>query len=572
MSKTLIIGMGISAAAYLQSMRLGQDEEVTTLGGPELWGRMEPNHSMGQPAPLLTGNLLSGPRGFKTPPKPGKDFMLAKDFASLLSKHIKERSKFTLPGDWVKHISREGSGKYLVEIQGPDVPAIKVEFDKVIIAAGPGPNRPLMAGDDGKAPVDVKSMAGHVVAGTDFMSPDWKMPGSPEYSPFVAVYGGSATAAWAVELAILRRMHVTLWFTRRGEGQGAWDANKRFSEAFPAGERNTGVEEDTKNIRQVLALTDVRFHKLEIAHSFVMLELKDEGNNQVRHPVDLLIYALGSAHAADAGLRQILASDIQRDLVPYYDRNFAISSKPALLAVGAVDGSLMIVGSAMSSSGGFNLKDLSGKLDKEEKALIGDLAQYKDISDSLPPAARPTEGIAMVMSGIEALNTFIPAKPKPGGRVKSYTTPTHITAVPTGKNQPMQGSLNPEGGKSRTHELDFEWNINFNTSNRTQLATFLAQTTDLSPLAANLAVMLLVRLRGKSGNPLGLTEDQAMFIIGCAAWCASAQEKYNQGLEERRKKYDHNWGADWYLNVLADVMTTSPELANRFTSRGIQVK
>jgi len=567
MPKTLIIGMGISAVAFLQSMNLTLDDKVTTTGGPELWRRVGGDHQMGQPAPLLRGNLLSGPRNFDAPPIPGQNFMLAKDFAQLLEKHLHEKSQVGLPGEWVENIAPTGSGGYSVTIRRGSVSSHPV-FDNVIIAVGPGPARPLMAGDDGKLAVDVQSMGGHVIGGTEFMSPTWTMPGKGG-AGIVAVYGGSATAAWAVELAILRRMHVTLWFTRSGEGKDAWNVEKRFSEAFPPGERNTGVERETKDVRKVLKLKDVRFHKLKIASSFVMLELLDERGMTVLHPVDLLVYALGSAHAANAGLQQMLAKELLSSLVPFYDRNFAISSKPALLGVGTTDRSLMIVGSAMSSSGGFNVDKLFDKLGAEEKALIGKLAPYKDISESLPPAARPTEGIAMVMAGIEALNTFMPATPAPSGRERSYNPPKNITAMKTGSSPLERGAPNPAHGQIQTHALDFKWDINFNTSNRTQLAAYLAQTTDLTPLAANLAVALIVRLRAQARNPLGLTNDQVNFIIQRADWFADAQQKYNQNLDQRRKDYDHRWGADWYLNVLVDLMTQDPDQASYWQKAGI---
>jgi len=567
MPNTLIIGMGISAVAYLQSVQLNPGEKVTTLGGPELWSRMEKDHKMGQPTPLLTGNLLAESRAFAAPPKLGENFMLAKDFAALLDQHLRAKSSATVPGAWVELISREGMG-YSVRIKPADSDAIVRKFDKVIIAAGPGPSRPLMAGDDGKVEVNVNGMDGFVVGGTDFMSPDWKLPPQLQTRPIVAVYGGSATAAWAVELAILRGYNVSLWFTRPGEGASAWDPDKRFSEAFPPGERNVGVETHTRDVRKVLKLVDVRFYKLGIA-SFIMLEFRDQQDTPVRIPVDILVYALGAAHAASAGVRRIIAKGIQDDLVPHYDKNFAITSKPTLLAVGTADRSLMIVGSAMSSAGGFNLNQLFGKLAQEEQELLKMLAPYKDISDSLPPAARPTEGIAMVMAGMEALNTFMPATPI-GGKTRDYSPPARITADKTGHTQPDKGSINPAFGQTQTHAMGFQWDINFNTSNRTQLAAYLAQTTDLTPLAANLAVALIVSLRAQARNPLGLTNEQVGFIIRRAEWFAGAQETYNKGLEQRRLAYDHSYGADWYLNVLVDLMTKDPNQTPHWERQGIR--
>ena len=576
-AETLIIGMGISAVAYLQSM--GSGDTITALGGPELWSKVDPTHKMGQPAPLLTGNLLPGQRGFEQPPKLGENFMEARDFKALLEKSLAAKQTAVMSGECVDQITWSGN-KYTVKMEVPKGNKKKLtrDFDKVIIASGPGPARPLMAGDDGKLEVDVNKTKGFVVGGTEFMSPTWTPPISSP-CPRVAVYGGSATASWAVELAILRGYKVELWFTRPGDskrdGAGAWDAKKRFNEAFPPGDRNKGVEEDTKNVRKVLRLVGVRYHDVGIA-SFVMLELRDEKDQKVLEPVDLFIYALGAEHAATAGIRKILSMDILNSLVPYYDKNQAISSKPALLAVGTPpdaktgsNGSLMIVGSAMSSGAGFKLEELTEKLNQEQKALIGNLASYKEISDSLPAAARPTEGIAMVMHGIEALNNFIPATAKLGGKTKTFTPPQTITARPTSDKQPAFESVNPNRNQPTTHAVEFDWDINFNTSNRTQLAAWLAQTTDLHPLEANIVVALIVALRGKSRNPLGLTNDQVDFIVRYGAAFANAQLKYNDGLEQRRLNYDKQYGADWYPNLAVKLLTD--EYKADFEQKGIQV-
>ena len=175
----------------------------------------------------------------------------------------------------------------------------------------------------------------------------------------------------------------------------------------------------------------------------------------------------------------------------------------------------------------------------------------------------------MVMAGMEALNTFMPATPI-GGKTRDYSPPARITADKTGHTQPDKGSINPAFGQTQTHAMGFQWDINFNTSNRTQLAAYLAQTTDLTPLAANLAVALIVSLRAQARNPLGLTNEQVGFIIGRAEWFAGAQETYNKGLEQRRLAYDHSYGADWYLNVLVDLMTKDPNQTPHWERQGIR--
>jgi len=86
--KTIVIGTGISAAAYLASLRpngpgrsQGQVSgpptrqdlgKIGVTGGKDLWKQVDPTHQMGQPEPLLTGNLLGESRGFARPPVAGQ--------------------------------------------------------------------------------------------------------------------------------------------------------------------------------------------------------------------------------------------------------------------------------------------------------------------------------------------------------------------------------------------------------------------------------------------------------------------------------------------------------------------
>ena len=532
---TLIIGTGISAAAYLASMarQLGR---VRVLGGPHLWERMAPNHQMGQPSSLLRGNLLRGSRAHETPARSG--FMSSKAFEQLVTEQIHIHSYCQFPGSMVTGIIRTSSNGYnyrlVVEYEGE-----RYFFfcHNLIIASGPGPGRPLMVGEDGRVEVATSEYGGHIVGGNDFMSPDWRKPWEDSNAgKHVAVYGGSATAAWAVELAAIRGMQVSCWFTRPGDGgdDAAYDVRARFREAFPAGGRNTEVEADYAEVRTVAQLVKVELVRLGTG-SLLALKFAPRRGAPYWQVVDLLVYALGAAHTARSGIRAMLHRDIQESLVAYYDRNFAVSSQPSLLAIGTEDRSLMIVGSAMSSAAGFGGTDLAIQGDPSKR--MATLAKYADLSSTLPPAARPTEGIAMVMASIEALNHYMPATPVP------YSGELYLT---------------PEG-RLTLHTTHFQWDINFNTSNRTQLAAYLAQTTDLEPFAANLAVALIVFLRGK--NVFGLTGEQVEVIVQVAEAFERALHQIPRA-RDVRFWWEHDasgsarFGADNYLKLCIAHLTT----------------
>jgi hypothetical protein len=574
MPTTIVIGTGISAAAYLISIQqylksinktLG---DIYLLGGPDLWQKMSPHHAMGQPQQLLSGNLLGTgreDRGFSSQPVPGADFMKAGLFSTVIKYYLNQHCHAQIPFSYVTNISKAGAA-YSLQLTGGV--GGRITCDQVIIAMGPGTPRALMEEDNKPSEVNIESFKGSIVGGNEFMDPGWTMPDNASLAEAtVAVYGGSATAAWVVELAVMRKMQVLLWFTRPGSGENPWEAEARFSEAFPAGNRNSTIEKDFEEVRSVLKLTKVA---RDPETGKLKLTLKNKEGLPVIQIVDLLVYALGADHLTK-GIKTILDPGIHSSLVAYYDKNFAISSRPSLLAIGTENRSLIIVGSAMSSEAGFGKDTLW--LQGDPQRLIENntrgikLASYKDISNTLPAAARPTEGIAMVMASIEALNEYMPVRVASQRRLVMHSTPDLITS--TGEHQ---GKPNPDAGHDRLHDIGFEWDINFNTSNRTQLAAYIAQTTDLSPFPANFAVALIVHLRTRPGNALGLSDPQVDRVISTAERFTQALIKLNPRIhfDATRLIYDKLWGADKYLSICIEYITTPEEWKQYWKSNGIE--
>lgn len=562
MSKTIVIGTGISAAAYLVSVQqyltsLNQSlGDVYQVGGRDLWHSVHRGHAMGQPRQLLTGNLLGSgrsDRGFTNTPTTGTNFMQAGIFADLVQHHLDLHSHANIPETYVSRICAAGQG-YSLQLSGSV--GGKIKCDKVIIAMGPGPARALTVGEKNPTDVNIKEFGGYIVGGNEFMDPNWKMPNNESIEDCtVAVYGGSATAAWVVELADMRKMKVLSWFTRPGSGNKPWDENARFSEAFPPGKRNSEVEKNFRGIRTVRKLISITQNSIS---KKLTLTFKNEHEQTIVEVVDILVYALGAEHSLKRGIRTILDEELQKSLVAFYDKNLAISSRPSLLAIGTEDRSLMIIGSAMSSEAGFTRDSLwlQGDPRKEIKDNTKEkLASYREISATLPPAARPTEGIAMVMAGIEALNEYMPVRVAEHSRLAMFSTPQLTTSS---SKTLKKGSLNPNRGQDKLHDIDFVWDINFNTSNRTQLAVYIAQTTDLPPFSANLAVALILRLRTLPGNVLGLSDPNIKNIISVAEYYGRELVRLNPQIDvdEKRLKYDQYWGVDRFLDICAEHATT----------------
>lgn len=566
---TIVIGTGISSAAYLLSVKQYLKSVNQTLGavgvvgGADLWQKMSHDHAMGQPKQLLTGNLLGHgreDRGFTSAQLSERSFLTAGQFSQTIQHYLTRHSCAQLPDSYISRITKEGS-KYLLTTHVEGEIGGTIVCDNVIFAPGPGPARPLATEEGNLSEDDIRGFGNRVIKGNDFMSPDWATPLSLSLEETtVAVYGGSATAAWAVELADIRRMNVICWFTRPGRGDTAWNTESRFSEAFPAGDRNNTVQEYFAGVRHVYKL--MRIERVENSTKLRLVFERSDGHVVITL-VDLLIYALGAEHTLRQGVRGVLAPELAANLVAFYDRNLAISSVPSLLAIGTTDRSLMVIGSAMSSAAGFTGSAL--QLLGDASRTIAALANYKDISNTLPAAARPTEGIAMVMAGVEALNEFVPATPVRGGRTRTYFTPR----LTTSDGELPRGSANPDAYQSSTHHIDFEWDINFNTSNRTQLAVYIAQTTDLSPFAANLAVALIVYLRTRPESVRGLSDPQVTTIIRCADAIYKKLVELNHDLDAQLLHFDKTWGPEQHVANCVGYVTTTAEWKMYWRSKGI---
>ncbi len=513
--KTLIIGTGISATTYAATYQRLVGETFTMTSGKHLWENLDADHIMGQPKHLLVGQTLgtntdrNRPEGNLNP----NTFMKSGDFAKEVSK-----TKTALVNDFladksrVQGVAEAPKGGYEVTLSsaapsslvGDNVKLTKVNFDRVVFASGAGPNRPLTIGSSKDAPpVDIKSFKGHVVAGDEFMAPDFKAPKSQIATRSIAIYGGSATAAWVAELAILRGYKVTLWFTRPGEGDSGFDAKSRFAAAFPAGGRNKKIEDDLEDQRKVLELQEMQL--IEAGDlAYVGLWLKNKAGQTELYVPDLVVYSLGYQHTEKEGVRSLLSSAIMEKMVAFYDFDRSISEDRCLLAIGVPDGSLVVVGSGMSSQFGFQI---NSKVETDKVAK-----PYKDISKTLPASA-PTEGIAMVMAGIEAFNRYIP-----------------VTVTPEQEKK----------GSAPNHKLS--WNINFNLANRTQLATWVASETDLDPFPANLAVDLIVKVRSLKANTFGVTPEVIKRFLTASALYWEELKRINPKIppETLRKGGDKN--------------------------------
>ena len=272
MPTTIVIGKGISAVAYLASVHqyLGSLNKglgnVHVVGSGDLWQKISHRHAMGQPQQLLTGNLLGTgreSRGFEPQQLQDNSFMTAGNFSRLLKLYLRDHTYGQIPDSFVSRITKEGS-QYVVSIRIDGRMGGSFRCDNVIFAPGPGTARALALSADTEEVLsadDMRAFGKQVIQGNDFMFANWTPPSSkPLKEMTIAVYGGSATAAWVVELADIQGMNVVCWFTRPGDPRDikAWDTASKFRDAFPAGGRNSHVQEKFRDIRHVCKLMGIK--------------------------------------------------------------------------------------------------------------------------------------------------------------------------------------------------------------------------------------------------------------------------------------------------------------------------
>jgi hypothetical protein len=246
----IVLGTGASGLAYLHFSDLKGDRESTlAIGEDDLWAKVSasnPEHVFGQPAQVVS----PPPRG-NAPTVPNPQFQLATDINDRLHElraHLGGRGFVDFAQGTAKRVSRFGD---LIRVtarvcEQPNSPIQVVSYltRKIIVAVGFGPSKrpsftdsmPQAAKDlifSGKDPYWRR----RVIGGTEYLytpRQDLYIPAGPTF--VVAVQGGSATSAWAVEKAVALDATHILWIS------------SGFEAANPAG-RNSNILREARTHR-----------------------------------------------------------------------------------------------------------------------------------------------------------------------------------------------------------------------------------------------------------------------------------------------------------------------------------
>lgn len=500
----IIIGQGTASQVYQFTGRQG-DLETLVIGPEGLWGTLPEGHAMGQPPHLLAlpGQPVPAFQTASGKTAEGlKGFQDVKTFQGNVQQLAQTNpvpAQNKFPNTKVKKIAKGLLGLDVsVECNGREY---TIGAEQVIFATGIGPQQtPEMAKITVKGTPDTSLPFKQMEEGIEYLAHADKL------GQVVVVYGGAATGAWVAA-------EVNAHLGDRGDW--IWVTRSDFSKSELPGDRNHKILAIEAHQRKECSIQEAVYYAKSAFYSdadiswpprpMIRLLLK-KGSTPTPFWCDQLIYCIGRNPGAEGSIAEILGP-LKDTLVPIRDKNSMVSDGNGVLAWGTSDRrSIMIVGSAT-----FNFLTTS---DKAQDAPM----------DMLPPNAQVPDGIAVTVSTIEALNEYMP--------LEGFDTPRE------------------------------KWNINLNTSNRTQIAAEIARNTDLDPFTANLFVAMITYMRGK--NNFGLDtrskqeggRDHAGLILHEVKDFVALMRKSGT-FDNVRKILERMYGVDKILFNYIECMTTA---------------
>jgi len=531
----VIIGQGTASEVYQFTGTSGEYETIV-IGPRGLWATLPSGHAMGQPPHLLAMPGRKVP-AFQAPTgktQSGlKQFLDVKTYQENLMKlagtQTGQRKEFTSLK--VSSVERsDEDGKIFVKVRDPANPTFMgFKADQVIIATGIGPQKqPQDVGIKVSGNPDGNLGFKQMEEGIDYLTHADKL------GRVVVVYGGGATGAWVaaeVNAHMAQKQDAIDWcWMAQPGGTG-------FSKSVLPGDRNAQIVDQEKfQVRYAIksavyrAKDELRATTADIpglpTRPMVELTVQRENADPFPYLVDQLIYCIGGNPTASGSISAMLDDGLVCELEPLKDMNRMVSDGTGVLAWATPKRDLIIIGAAT-----FNFQEPFFNK-KAQSAPMG----------FLPPNAQVPDGIAVAISTIEALNTYMPVTP----------------SGPSGGQQTFKQAA----GQKVT------WNINFNTSNRSQIAAFLASNTDADAFTANLQVALIVYLRSK--NNFGLNEEQVKYVMGVAERTAQRLRTSVPKFDTWRLNSDKKNGPDGTLQYFLTTMTTKDEWKTVWTGRGMK--
>jgi hypothetical protein len=403
----VIVGGGTAALTYLYTADLDPKySHVVILGERGYWKKA--SHRLAQPQHILALPHIESD-AFQDPAKHDNKYSILpheSNSAYVHSQSFQARLKqlekatvdvlnkkgtkiFIAKNVWVEKIDRLDSSNFKLEIGSLNFP-IFILANKIIISTGAGPSRKLppnlqasltkSAEIKGKAGCDV--IADKIMTYTDILTGVAKKCRDKH----VLIYGGGATAAWAMEVAALTAKPL------------AWIAKKGFDEAINAGPRVKAIIEKSRAVQIHGLIEDISYQKCAITGKeklfITVLGADSKSASTTKYFLaDYLVNCIGQEPYEPGGLPDILAQSLKNELAPYLDKNYVTGTEQSCMLGWATDkGDLMIIGAAQGT-----YYERDKEIDRPPSA-----------SGFLPRSAQVPITIGGVVSSVCALTNYMP--------------------------------------------------------------------------------------------------------------------------------------------------------------------
>lgn len=503
----VIIGQGTSAEIFRNTTDPAY--ETVIFGNRGLWASVD-RHKMGQPAHVLTlpgqpvpkyqtaqGNSVQSSQAFMDSTNYQEKLL------ALSSENDKRDGALHLDGWTVTGVERNKSGQFPIKVKyagrylsgGFKQITGDINCDQVVFATGIAPQK-----GHGISGVDAQNVGRFKTnRGFDPIQESLQYiacKNKPQDLDTVVVYGGGATSAWLVDMVLEAKPKHFLWIARAG-GSG-------FTKSMLPGQRNQMTLDKVKDYRKEYEITylncvnanetprDAQGKQIGFADrklAKIVMGFKNEQGDQCHSLVDLFIYSVAGDPELEGSISKTVDPTLFKELEIVRDTNCVLGGGDAALAWGTPTRDVLVVGAATFS--GLKLPDgVSAPM------------------NTLPWGSQVPDGIAVAVSTISALNSYVPIQ--------------------------QQIETNGKTGKAgRVEQIMSQSNINFNLADHDQIACYLAVFYDLPASLLSACTQEIIAERSKKGadvknNPTsiakhvndpthqkayGLSEDEIMVII-----------------------------------------------------------
>lgn len=242
-------------------------------------------------------------------------------------------------------------------------------------------------------------IAGKVLSYTDVLSSNIEKCRDKD----VLIYGGGATAAWAMEIAAAHSHPL------------AWVAKSGFCEAVNAGPRVGAILDDTRALQLHGTITSIT-HAIDSSSNenklLISITMENPEKTVKTFLVDNLINCIGQEPYEEKGLPEIISPALKKELTPYLDKNNVVGMEQTT-RLGWITGQedFLIIGAAQ------------GTYYDNERTVN----RHGSVSDFMPRSGRVRTTIGGVVSTVCALTNYTPMTQDPKtGEVNLTSLNLHV--------------------------------------------------------------------------------------------------------------------------------------------------